>query len=349
MSKTRKNGEGSIRKRPDGRYEFRIKGKSYYFKTQGEAVREGRKIASKAEICNMENTNIKFDALAKEWVEGKRKATKKSTWQTYEYGLEKLTPSIGKKKVAALRAADFQKVLDNMGSVYSKCYISKVKEVAYGIMELAERNDIIVKNPVKYCSVPNIAKEASDKEAFTTEEIMQINERILEHPHGDILYIMINTGIRGQELCALDKDSLIEKSGRPYLRIKQAMTREGGTWKVSSTKSKKGNRLIPLTDEIVRVIKKRIIASPSNYLFTNQNGDVINYTTLRNIYKKSLQYIGVRYLPPHSCRHTYATELSKKGVSPLIIQYLLGHEDYETTANVYTHLKEDDLWAAVAK
>ena len=35
--------------------------------------------------------------------------------------------------------------------------------------------------------------------------------------------------------------------------------------------------------------------------------------------------------------------MSKSGVSPKTLQYLMGHADIATTLNVYTHLRYDDV------
>jgi len=37
----------------------------------------------------------------------------------------------------------------------------------------------------------------------------------------------------------------------------------------------------------------------------------------------------------------YVTLLYESGVDPLVAMKMVGHRDYQTTANIYTHLKED--------
>ena len=43
-------------------------------------------------------------------------------------------------------------------------------------------------------------------------------------------------------------------------------------------------------------------------------------------------------LTPHYFRHNYVTLLYESGVDPLIAMKIVGHTDYQTTANIYTHL-----------
>ena len=48
-------------------------------------------------------------------------------------------------------------------------------------------------------------------------------------------------------------------------------------------------------------------------------------------------------LAPHYFRHNYVTMLYEGGVDPLVAMKIVGHTDYQTTANIYTHIKEDML------
>ena len=50
---------------------------------------------------------------------------------------------------------------------------------------------------------------------------------------------------------------------------------------------------------------------------------------------------------PHSTRHTYATRAIKEGLSPEMLQAILGHSDYSTTVNFYNHFAPESLVHAV--
>ena len=45
---------------------------------------------------------------------------------------------------------------------------------------------------------------------------------------------------------------------------------------------------------------------------------------------------------PHVCRHTYCSNMARKGMNPKTLQYLMGHSDISVTLNTYTHLGLDD-------
>ncbi len=64
-------------------------------------------------------------------------------------------------------------------------------------------------------------------------------------------------------------------------------------------------------------------------------------------YYPALEKIGVRPLSPHCTRHTCATMLSAAGARPEDIQKILGHTDYDTTANTYIHQSINTLKNAI--
>lgn len=55
---------------------------------------------------------------------------------------------------------------------------------------------------------------------------------------------------------------------------------------------------------------------------------------------------GVKRIRVHDLRPSHASLLIELGVSPIMIQQRLGHEDIETTLNTYSHLspnKEEEI------
>lgn len=64
------------------------------------------------------------------------------------------------------------------------------------------------------------------------------------------------------------------------------------------------------------------------------------------VYKPMHGYILKQIKPrltPHFFRHNYVTLLYESGVDPLIAMKIVGHTDYQTTANIYTHVRDEML------
>ena len=74
-----------------------------------------------------------------------------------------------------------------------------------------------------------------------------------------------------------------------------------------------------------------------------------NPSAFRSKYKAAIEAIeGVRYLSPHSCRHTYVSQMQSLGVDLATIQSLVGHADVDMTKH-YLHVQDPIKLAAIAK
>ena len=49
---------------------------------------------------------------------------------------------------------------------------------------------------------------------------------------------------------------------------------------------------------------------------------------------------------PYDLRHTYYTDLQKKGIDIRTAQYFMGHSDISLTANIYTHADNSTILEA---
>jgi len=104
------------------------------------------------------------------------------------------------------------------------------------------------------------------------------------------------------------------------------------------TKRKMKPRIIPLVDDAIDAIKNRIkLAESDQLVFSNPNGGMLRKNTLYDVLQRAKVNAGITEGNLHSFRHTYATQLLRKGMSIKIVKDLLGHEKIETT-EIYSHL-----------
>ena len=76
-------------------------------------------------------------------------------------------------------------------------------------------------------------------------------------------------------------------------------------------------------------------------LLSGYEGQKIPANFRRRDYYPMLDRLGIKRKTPHATRHTYATRAVKEGLPPEFLQKIIGHADYSTTANIYTHLKSE--------
>ncbi len=87
----------------------------------------------------------------------------------------------------------------------------------------------------------------------------------------------------------------------------------------------------------------------TNALFISRNGGRLKTRAIHNVVKKRIVSAGINPegLSTHKLRHTAATLMYKYGrVDIRSLQQLLGHESIATT-EIYTHVDESQLQAAV--
>jgi integrase len=111
------------------------------------------------------------------------------------------------------------------------------------------------------------------------------------------------------------------------------------------SKTEKGkDRTVPVPD-FVKPILDDMMKGEGDLLVSNESGNVYDSNNYRKRrFAKALEEYGLPPLTPHATRHTYATLSVQAGIDKKALQDILGHEKFETTANIYTHV--DVSWLA---
>jgi site-specific recombinase XerD len=116
-----------------------------------------------------------------------------------------------------------------------------------------------------------------------------------------------------------------------------------------TTKGKK-ERVVPINGTLFNMLQSRIpkiISLQKTDLIFTKNGFKFNGDYISRKFKKTLISSGINpKIHFHDLRHSFASNLVKKGVSIFIIKELLGHRDIKTT-QIYSHLSIDSLKDAV--
>ena len=100
-----------------------------------------------------------------------------------------------------------------------------------------------------------------------------------------------------------------------------------------------------------------MVYQDNKYLLTNSK--VLNKNA-RNFREREfypfLEEVGIlskddkeRRLTPHNARHTFSSKMVKAGAKPELLQKIIGHANYETTIDTYTHFTKDDISSMVSQ
>lgn len=348
MAKKRANGEGSMRKlgksweirvmdgyRPDG------KPKIYTFsgKTQAEAR------AKFAEYKRQRDAGVAwvqytFSEWADKWYESHRENVSATTAEGYKYTLKALKDHFGEKKIADIRAIhieDFLRKLREDGRADAS--IAKCRGMLFQIFRKAEASDLVRKNPVAFADKMRARGPVKEKDAFTAGEVQLLMEKLPEDRIGWSIRLLLGTGMRTQELLALEPKHIAEDGS--VIEIRQAINMVKGTPVIGSPKSRDSYRDVPIPPSLRRYALQ-LREQGGTYIWESPRkpGYPCNPSHFRDKFREALEEIpGVRMLTPHSCRHTYVSQMQALGVDLATIQSIVGHADLDMTRH-YLHVQE---------
>lgn len=229
------------------------------------------------------------------------------------------------KLFRSLRTADFQAVLDpHMNKSHST--VNKYKQLITQMSTWAIREEICTTNFAKFVRLPETVKK--EKDIFTEEDI-----RKLESDNSDaakIVLMLLATGMRIGELFSLP------------------LADYHGDYVVGGEKTEAGrNRIIPIRPEGKQYFAYFSSRANGELLLSGYDGQKVPANFRRRDYYPLLERLGIERKTPHATRHTYASRAVKEGLPPEMLQKILGHADYSTTANIYTHIDAQTLVDAV--
>ena len=151
-----------------------------------------------------------------------------------------------------------------------------------------------------------------------------------------ILEVLFSTGLRVAELVALDKQQI--KADLPHGDLEISIIGKGGH-----------PRTVYISERALEWLKRYLQGRTDSEkaLFINYKGrESQSRLTTRSIERLVKKYVIKAGLPintsPHTLRHSFATDLLKKGVDLRVIQEFLGHRNIVTT-QVYTHVTRPQL------
>ena len=195
-----------------------------------------------------------------------------------------------------------------------------------------------MKNPVQYADKTR-KQPKKRKEAFTADEVRALLRDLPENQIGWSIRLLLATGMRGQELLALEPRH-IAKDGST-ITIEQALVRVKGSVEIGTPKSQDSYRTIPVPEN-VQYCARLLRDTPNKFVWNSPKnvGMPCNPSYFSKRFKEAIGNVkDVRVLTPHCCRHTYVSQMQALGVSVETIQSIVGHADMDMTRH-YLHVQE---------
>lgn len=314
-----------------------------------------------------------FSYSIKSWyVNFKKDKLKRSAKDTFESTINNhLLDAFPNKMVAEISSIELQKFINDKKEVYSESTVKKIYSVLLQYFKYLSNNKIIEINPMESCEykIYNNEVKKTEVKIFTDDEIEKIKNTInLKNNNDEYIYtdghvfnLILNTGLREGEVLALqnkdidviNKKLTVNKAVREVRKRNSKGDAEKGMINIlTSPKSKKAIRTIPLNNEAIESIKiLQRNSSQDDYLIHDSNGNFLSENTLRKRFKRILDKSNIHNKSVHTLRHTFATKLvtgvkdKNTGLTQNIpiefVSRILGHSSVQTTERIYIHTTEE--------
>lgn len=287
--------------------------------------------------------NTQFKSVVELWQADKQQFVKKSTFAAYSLLIANhLLPAFSEANDISeedVQQFVFKKLNEGLSQKSVKDILIVLKMILrYGAKHnLMEHRQIEIRFP-------------TERERQEVEVLSKTNQRkIMEFVKSNFtfqnlgIYICLSAGLRIGEVCALTWNDIDAEQGVIYVnktiqRIYLVGEIEKRTEVIIDTpKSKNSIREIPMTKELLRMIKplKKVVNS-SFFVLTNSAAPT-EPRTYRNYYKRLMKQLDIPALKFHGLRHSFATRCIESNCDYKTVSVLLGHSNISTTLNLYVH------------
>ncbi len=288
-----------------------------YYETKTAALEALEKLSGK---LLDERYNMTFAEVYDSWVLEHKQDVTDRVLDAYQNSFNIFAP-LHKKKFREIRTADYQSVIDSLIGK-SKSTLSKHKQLINQMSVWAIREEIVTQNFAQFVRLPQ--EEKKEKSIFTSSEINKLIENGSET--AQIILMLIGTGMRINELFSL------------------LLVNYHETYVIGGEKTDAGrNRVIPIAPKARPFFAHFVEKATGAALLSGYDGnkDIKNFRN--RDYYPLLEKLGIERKTPHATRHTFASRAAASGMKPEVLQKILGHADFSTTANIYIHQDIDTL------
>ena len=330
----KKQGDGSVFQRKDGRWEGRIVvgyKENGYAKTKNVTAHTKtecqEKLAKLREECGRRSEKIKPDMPFGDWIDfwyqnysaPKLRPTTQACYSGRIYThiipsignipLNKLTQNDLQQFYARLKKSGRKKHVDKFGEGLSDRMVRSCHTTCRTTLEKAVTEGLIRINPAIGCKLP--PKKAKEMQVLTPQEITRFLIQAREEGYYELFLLELTTGMRRGEILALKWRDLNLKTGE--LHISRQVLKVNGKVLISTPKTKSSNRMILLPSEMLELLAELKTRTDSEWIFPSP----LDLTQPRHPsavyhrFQKILERANCKRVRFHDLRHPYVKHTTK--------------------------------------
>ena len=336
MAKKRSNGEGSIRKRSDGRWVGRytvgydengkVKMKNVLGKTQAEVKEKLKAKLEEIKVLDVSKSDLyTVGEWAALWFEIYAKPNMRERTADYynRYITKHIVPCLGDIKLNKLTGRQIQKMYNDLldhgiervsqkekNPGLSGTYVHGIHVMLHNCLNRAIKERLIVCNPADDVIVPKIDKK--EMKILPPEQVKAYLKATSVQSVLPLFYLELTSGLRKGEIAALLWSGL-DSENCTLSVTKQLVSSRDGELKITKPKTVTSVRLISLSQETVELLKEEHAKHPLNiYMFPSpMAGGIYHPDSIVKLHEKILNDAGIEHLRFHDLRHPYVKHRTK--------------------------------------
>jgi integrase len=296
-------------------------------------------------------TKEDFSAFLERWIDYKRAHVRQRTIEIYQRTIRlHIAPHIGHiptYELTPMHINDLYKKLKNKDKLSNR-YISQIHNLLHDAFDRALKWGVVPRNIIDLIDAPKPEKKKFD--VWSLEDVIRFlnHEEVKSHRFYVAFLLALTTGMRQGEILGLQwKDIDFENK---VLTVNRTLTYINGHHTFGEPKSESGHRVISLPDYVVDALRAHKAQQNEDRLKMGEayhnldlvvariNGNIVTQTFIRAKFTDLIKKLDMPYIRFHDLRHTHASILLELGEKTKVLQERLGHADYSTTLNIYTHV-----------
>lgn len=283
---------------------------------------------------------IKFEIIAKEWLQYKKNMVKESTYCNYEFIIEKyLIPKFKNTNIKSIK--NYNELIQELSKKLSPKTVKDIVSVLKAILKYYEEEyGEILK--IKKISLPKNQK--GKLRILANKEIQKLEKGCLEEDSLKSLGIIVclNTGLRVGEICALRWENVNFEEKHIYVKktLQRVYIKNEKKSKIvmDKPKTQSSTRSIPMNKKVYEILKKmKKKYKDEDFVLTGSSKNFIEPRNYQYYFKILLKKCKVKQYKFHILRHTFATKCMEVGMDAKSLSEVLGHSNINVTLNVYVH------------
>lgn len=245
----------------------------------------------------------------------------------------RVVPALGAVPLADLNGRQVQELFN---TARNSTEAAQLSAVIHGALDLAVKEGLVSRNVSAGLRVPrpDLPRVRPEAARWTPAEVRALLDALATHPLGPLFDLAAHTGLRLGELIALEwRDISFDFA---VLTVRQSKTAAG-------------ERRVPLdagtlarlaahgTEQAARRDRLGVWWQEHERVFERGDGRPVSARTVEALMGRTVRRLGLPHGTPHTLRHHFASQLAEAGVPLTVVQSLLGHASFNTTATTYTH------------